>query len=94
MKELRVREGAMTADTLATFARCRAMALAAMISAGGRPCWVACRPASAAHGERPEPHGLTTEEREKLACFSARGLETIERLLAAVSRRPAPGDAQ
>lgn len=31
----------MLDESLRTFARCRSLALAAMISAGGKPCWVA-----------------------------------------------------
>ena len=34
----------MTADTFKTLARCKALALAAMIDAGGKPCWVASDP--------------------------------------------------
>lgn len=36
----------MKADTLRTFARVRASALAAMIDAGGQPCWVAVGPSA------------------------------------------------
>ena len=34
----------VSADTIDTFARCRTLALASMIEAGGKPCWVACDP--------------------------------------------------
>lgn len=64
----------MTADMLNTLARCKALALAAMIEAGGRPCWVAsAAPPAAAPPDR---------ERALLeSCFSAAETTKIQRIL-------------
>jgi hypothetical protein len=53
----------MTADTLHTFARCRSLALAAMIEAGGKPCWVAAGPSPKARPALPALPGVQGENR-------------------------------
>jgi hypothetical protein len=51
----------MKSDTLRTFARCRALALAAMIEAGGKPCWVATyAPDGSPAAGRPVPGPIVT----------------------------------
>ena len=69
----------MKPDTFATFARCRAAALAAMIQAGGKPLWVAAGPpppaARAVAAKPPPQRGRTVRPAaaESTACvgFSA-----------------------
>lgn len=64
----------MTADTFNTLARCKALALAALVDAGGKPCWVASTAAAVAvdrrgRSSRPSaralPEGLSKGPRVK-----------------------------
>jgi hypothetical protein len=79
----------MLADnTLHTFARCRTLALKALIDAGGHAT-LNCLPAApAASGTDAQAVGLSAHEREQLRCFSPNVLAVIERTL---GRLPAAG---
>jgi hypothetical protein len=91
----------MTTSTLNTLARCKALALAAMLDAGGKPCWVAAGPAprpvvsAAAPAPRHRPPGrstpgLTPGEREKVKHCPAYLILALERALRAIERGPGP----
>ena len=88
-------------SNLATFARCRALALAGMIEAGGKPCWVAtgarsrpvaakAAPAPASVKATPVAGPLTPAERERLAFCSPRLLASISRALEHLPAVPVP----
>lgn len=86
-------------DTLHSLARCRALALAAMIEAGGRPAWVAADPPAAAKRSRRQParqrlpaagagETLTARERKQLAHVPPRVIQSIARALSHLSYAP------
>jgi hypothetical protein len=72
------------------FARCRSLAVAAMIQAGGKPCWISLGVTPAALPAPRSGATLSAREREKLSGFSAAGLTVVERALARVSVGPTP----
>jgi hypothetical protein len=67
-------------------ARAKALALQAMIDAGGKPAWVRC--AAPAAAPRPRPAGLTDEERGRFAHTSARFIASLDRVLRSLERGP------
>ena len=88
-------------SNLATFARCRALALAGMIEAGGKPCWVATgarsRPVAAKAAPAPASvkathvvGPLSDAERVQLASCPPRVLASISRALERLSSVPVP----
>lgn len=94
----------MTANTLHTLARVRSLALAAMIEAGGRPCWVAAGPSAqistppatlpAARPIEAAAVGvLTAGETQRMAGASPRLLAAMGRALSRLSAGPAAGGA-
>ena len=70
----------LNANTLHTFARVRSLALAAMIEAGGNPCWVA----SAAPAAKKTPPSasclLTADERARYPGISDRLAASMNRV--------------
>jgi hypothetical protein len=81
----------MSKDNLQMLARCRALALAAMIDAGGKPCWVAVAPASNDSADAPAPAPLSDRELRKLEGLPSKLLAAIERtLLRLPEAAPAP----
>jgi hypothetical protein len=71
----------MPSDNLQTLARCRALALAAMVQAGGNPSWVVVgRPATPAAAS-PAAAPLNDREREILAHVEPRVVAALERLI-------------
>jgi hypothetical protein len=91
----------MKADNLACLARCKALALAAMIDAGDKPCWVAAAaaPLPAAAAAAPAPPaprpatwtpGLTPKEREKVKHCPVHFIAALERALRAIERGLGP----
>lgn len=91
----------MTSATLNTFSRCRTLALAAMIDAGGKPCWVATRkaapaaaakaaPAPASLKAAPAGGPLSDAELKLLAACPPRLLASISRALEHLPAVPVP----
>jgi hypothetical protein len=82
----------MTPDTMHTLARCKSLALGAMISAGGKPAWVATAGPAAPPPPRPsrssaEPAGpvnalgFTAREQQKLSALSPKVHAALAKLL-------------
>lgn len=88
---LRLRGGRiMLDDRMATLARVRALALGAMIDAGGKPCWVAASPLPPlppAPTARPRP---AKREAALLASLPDKLRERLESTLARLDAGPTP----
>ena len=83
----------MTAETLRTFARCRAAALAAMLDAGGQLAYVAATAPAAAPAAAAATGPLTAEEIASLAHCPPRLLASISRALSHLPSVPAASAA-
>ena len=92
----------MPTDNLAILARVKALALAACIEAGGRPCWVAANASAALDDSltRARSPGcmasgvrgpLTPRELDILSHCSPRLIASLQRAILAIERGPAPG---